>query len=141
MTKTFDIPRDPADRLAAIVTGPAEELGRFEDKSNVRLDQRQFDDRIKSVLAGGGMRMPKETTNYKGVVNGRVTIIAYSHNRKPNPKRDRIHYWVARCVCGEYEMRSHVSLRRAGNSEIQDMCSLCRRLEHLRWVASGSPTR
>jgi hypothetical protein len=80
---------------------------------------------------------PKYIENLTGRKYGRITVIGYSHMRKINGKTPFHHYWVVKCVCGNYEHRKGSSIRRTIKKKTGDMCKHCalseRRKEHQKY--------
>ncbi|MCK5235827.1 MAG: hypothetical protein KAR06_02485 [Deltaproteobacteria bacterium] len=80
---------------------------------------------------------PKHVKNYKGLKFGRLTIIGYHSTTKKHEGSGRgkaIHRWVAKCVCGRYELRRNHSIKKwlkCGDPN-GIMCMKCRELERLK---------
>ena len=135
----FDTHRVPVNAQASSATRPFGESGKFAIRTR-KLNPFNsngviFRDVIKGILSTQPHLRPKtpaDIVNYAEEQFGRLTVIAYSHKRKSR-RNGTIHYWIVRCSCGEYEMRSQKTLKRYSLKESNDdiMCATCFYTSHL----------
>lgn len=124
MSGQFEIARDPINRdVARAMQGGEHHV----PKGHAGAGQDRYEERIREILAMPQKpRPPKLVTPVKdwaGEKVGRLTVVCYSHSRKSNPKKGTLHFWVVRCLCGNYEMRRQQSLGRLERGA--DGCAIC----------------
>lgn len=132
----YGVPRDPSNVDAKRLTSRAPSGNQHHEPLSVAADQKQFMILISQALARGVLAPPEGVKDYRGVKRGRMTIVTYSHTVQ-RPNKDRSHYWVARCLCGEHEIRNHRTLGRKDAEVEYEMCSSCRHAEVLKVRALG----
>lgn len=131
MNPVYEIQLKPADTLAAMVTQKPPADCRFEVRPCAH--QLVHAERIKAALQQRRQQPAHNAKNYFGQQRGLVTVSFYAGFRRV-PDRDIVHYWLVRCQCGEYEIRSHVALRK--HREF-DACDKCKHNDYLRFKATG----
>ena len=134
----------PVNQTAARVIAKAGPLGKFETSTQTGVQQEQFQRRIKEVLAHQNIKpMPTLAKDWTGRKFGRIEIVAYSHSRYKK-KKGIIHYWIVRCACGKYEMRTHITLGKMCQSHGHGKdipCEHCKQTEYLQSYAQYIETK
>ena len=111
--------RDPVDRTAALVVskGIAPPFIRT-GKPKAHREQ------IAWVMARPQYQGPSgNVRDRRGEQKGLLTVVAYYGRKKTTQQ------WICRCVCGEMEVRSSLSLNKPG----ADKCQSCKKLDY--WKA------
>ena len=70
----------------------------------------------------------------RGFVRGRMKVMAWSHTVDSSPPS---HYWLCRCLCGNYELRKGSTLGK--KIDAADKCEECKKTEHIQHVAQYDP--
>lgn len=116
------------DATAAMVMRPASEDEKYQTESA------QKNTETFTECPEIGWR-PHNQKNWKGRKFGRLTVIGYGYYRKTTGKASaNKSYWIMRCVCGRYEYRSQVALKRISKSNNHGdiMCGICLKVERMR---------
>ncbi|WP_062095306.1 hypothetical protein [Caulobacter sp. CCH5-E12] len=74
--------------------------------------------------------LPFNVVDLTGRTFGRMTVIGYHKSKAGHGA-----LWLARCVCGYYELRKTKAIT---NSIADQSCSVCTELEHFRWLTSSA---
>lgn len=81
-------------------------------------------------------RRPETIADLTGRVFGRLTVIRF--HGKPEGK-NALNGWLVRCVCGDYEVRTNKTLKKAANPN--DCCCVCAKADRLKERAARTPTK
>jgi len=74
---------------------------------------------------------PKGTIDMTGTKRGKMTIIGYYGSKKSGT--NNYHQWIARCVCGRYEIRIAQKFRRRKDDDSNpDCCQICQYIRRLK---------
>lgn len=120
------IERTAVNRLARVVTMPAKEIDLYEQKIHPK--ERVFDAPPKTKA------VPRYLEDLTGTKRGKMTIVGYigysfGPNRK-NQKKHPPHKWLAKCICGKYEIRDGYLWRKRMKNNTPDLgCAYCNQFE------------
>lgn len=126
------IQRDPVDRMAALVTSRAPESCRWSFEKSQQ--QMRFTEQLRTALARP--QPPRDVKDRRGFKFGRLTVVAYSHDGRQHKAKGAVkshgrrRFWVVRCSCGNFEMRSLESIQRASPESMCEECNRVRNLNH-----------
>jgi hypothetical protein len=122
--------RIAVNKLAGIVTSPAKEIDLYEP--DIILTQTVFDAPPKTKA------VPSYLQDLTGSKRGKMTIVGYlgyiatsSYGRN---NRHPPHKWLAKCVCGKYEIRDGSIWRKGLRKNTQDAgCCYCHNFENKKY--------
>lgn len=119
--------RAPINRQAALIARKAKPIEQSPVADRWHPNPDELKARIGAALEHRQTTNPNTGKSYTGTVRGRMTALFYSHCEKvKSGNGGNRHFWLARCVCGEYELRKERTLRKP---TADDRCHQCSKIE------------